>query len=137
MINRSSSSSILLTYKGKILLLSSDFPTGVRQNLWCLIGGQKSDVESFEQTIQRKIKYTTKLELKNICLLPQAPHKDKSKCFYQGELTDKDVNSIERREGQRLEFFTLVEIEKLLLTEATQDILNEYKNAIAQLFARE
>ena len=125
-----------------MLLLSPDMPTtGTPQHLWRLISGEKEDPESFEQAICRKIKHTTKLELTNIQLLSPAAHNKgrpyKGKHFYHGELTDNDVNSIERREGQRLEFFTLVELEKLTLTEATHGLLNEYRNAVEKLFARE
>lgn len=130
------SSSVILTYKGKILLLSPDLDaSGVSQHIWCLIGGKKVDGQSHEQTIYRKIKYTTKLELKNIRLLAPSLHKDPGKYFYHGELTDNDVNCIERREGERLEFYTLVELEKLTLTEATELLLEEYKNAVKELFA--
>ncbi len=110
--------------------------TGPPQLLWRLISGEKEDPESFEQAICRRIKHTTKLELTNIQLLSSATHK-KGKHFYHGELTDKDVNSIERREGQRLEFFTLSELEKLTLTSATEGLLNEYRNTVEKLFARE
>jgi hypothetical protein len=120
-----------------MLLLSPDMPTtGPPQLLWRLISGEKEDPESFEQAICRRIKHTTKLELTNIQLLSSATHK-KGKHFYHGELTDKDVNSIERREGQRLEFFTLSELEKLTLTSATEGLLNEYRNTVEKLFARE
>lgn len=120
-----------------MLLLSPDLDSnGVRQNLWRLIGCEKQDPESFEEAICRKIKYTTKLELTNIQpLSPSA--RDRDKHFYHGELTDNDVNSMERREGQRLEFFTLTELEKLPLTSSMQGFLTEYKNAVRELFIRE
>lgn len=119
-----------------MLLLSPDIPTtGTPQHLWRLISGEKADPESFEEAICRRIKHTTKLELTNIQLLSSA--RNKRSHFYHGELTDKDVNSIERREGQRLEFFTLVELEKLPMTEATHGLLNEYRNTVEKLFTRE
>lgn len=138
MVHDFSFSCVLLTYKGKILLLSPDLdPNSLEQRSWCLIGGENVDAESFEQTIYRKIKYTTKLELKNIHLLSSSLHKNHDKYFYHGELTDNDVNLMERREGQRLEFFTLVELKKLSLTGATELFLAEYKNAVEELLARE
>ena len=121
--------------------------TGAPQLLWRLISGEKEDPESFEEAICRRIKQTTKLELTNIQLLsPPASQARalragsatrKNKHFFHGELTDNDVNSIERREGQRLEFFTLVELKKLPITPATEGLLNEYRNTVEKLFARE
>lgn len=135
MINSPASSSILLTYKGKLLLSSPDLnSSGIPQDSWSLIGGKKVEAESFEQAIRRKIKYATKLELKNIQPLTDAAGSS-GKCFYHGELTDNDVNAIERREGERLEFFTLPEAEKLTLTEMTQEILTDYKNQLEELLA--
>lgn len=132
------SSSVLLTYKGKILLSSPDLPiAGPKPQSWCLIGGKKPDEQSPEQTIQKRIKYITKLELKNINLLSPSLHKNHGEYFYYGQLSDSDVNSIERREGERLEFFTLIELEKLTLTEATEGLLSEYKNAVEELLASE
>lgn len=132
------SSSILLTYKGKILLSSPDLPVaGLKQQSWCLIGGKKPDEQSPEQTIQKRIKYITKLELKNINLLSPSLHENHGEYFYHGQLSDNDVNSIERREGERLEFFTLGELGKLSLTEATEGLLTEYKNAVEELLASE
>ena len=125
------SSAIALTYKGKLLLLSPDIDAqGVEQSLWRFIGGIIKDPESSEQTIQRKVKYTTKLKLKNIQRLSSARRRAH---FYHGELTDDDVNSIERREGERLEFYTLNELEKLTLTETTGEFLAEYKSTVEKL----
>lgn len=108
-------SSALLTYKGKILLQSPDLPSiGQQQHLWCLIGAGK-------------IKYTTRLELKNL--------QKKNEYFYHVELTDNDVNSIERRDGQKLEFYTLVELDKLTLSSETSVFILNNKNTVEELLA--
>lgn len=120
--------SVVLTYKGKILLQSPDLPVnGPLQLSWCLIGGEKIGSESFEQAILRKIKHTTKLELKKINNL--------GRDFYHGELTDNDVNCMERREGQRLEFYTLHDLEKLTLTQTTEGLLTEYRNKVEEILS--
>ena len=132
-LNVFSSIFVLLSYKRKILLLSPDIdPTGIQQHLWCLIGGEDSDPGKYEEVIYRKVKYATKLDLKNLKLLRSSSHK-KNKHFYHTELTDNEVNSIERREGQRLEFFTLPELSKLSLTKSTEGYINEYRNAVEQV----
>lgn len=134
MVHDFSSSSVLLTYKGKLLLLGRDLsPISAETNIWRFIGGEKIDNESFEETIYREIEYTTKLSLKSVQRLSSSRIK-KDKQFYHGKLTDDNVNSIERREGQLLDFFTLPELEKLSLTETTRLFLAEYKNAVEELF---
>jgi len=129
-------SSIVLTYKGKMLLLSPDTPQiSPSQYAWDLIGGRYTDTESSEQSIQRKIKHITKLDLKNIKLLA-SKLQNRNECIYHGELSDSDVNSMQRREGQRLEFYTLTELEKLTLSHAAAGLLAEYKEAVEELLGK-
>ncbi len=82
--------------------------------------------------IHRKIKFTTKLELKKIQRL-FSPVTTRGRHFYHGELTDNDVNSMERRQGQRLEFYALRELGKLALTETTEGFLTEYRAAVEEI----
>lgn len=125
-------SSVVLTYKGKILLLSPDIPSvNPTKFLWGFISGQKTASESSIQTIHRKVKQATKLDLKNIKLV--SVESSESECIYHGELSDIDVNSIERKEGLRLEFYTLRELQKLNLTEDTEGFLNDHKETVEEL----
>ena len=130
------SSSVLLTYKNKLLLLGPEaYPNPSEQPLWRLVGGLKGNKETNKDTIYRKIKHTTSLELKDVNI--SSPFNDLGgECVYHVELTDKDVNKMERREGQRLEFFTLAELSKLSLTEATEVFFTENKTIIEGLLAR-
>lgn len=138
----SSFTSVILTYKGKILLLGADiigidkFDKYTREkigkNLWRFIAGKKTGRESFDQAMIRGIKYITKLELRNIKPL-ETSLKNKSKHFYHVELTDKEVNTMERREGQKLEFYTLMELRKMSLADTTAAFLEEYKYAVESL----
>ena len=119
-----------------MLLLSPDIPTSsVPQFSWGLICGRKTDLESSEQTIQRKIKHATKLDLKNIKLLT-TKLLNKDEYIYHGELSDSDVNSMQRREGQRLEFYTLEELTKLPLSEPCEGFMEDYKETVEELLTR-
>lgn len=132
-----SSSSVLLTYKNKLLLLGPEsHPNSAQPPLWSLISGLKGNKESNQDTIYRKIKYITGLELKNASLFPPFAT-NSTKCVYHAELTDKDVNSMDRREGQRLEFFTLAELPGLSLSPDTKAFLDENRVALQELLARD
>lgn len=131
----------IITYKGKILLLAADiigidkFDKYTREklgkNLWRFIVGKKSGRESFDQAIIREIKYMTKLDLKNVKRM-ETSLKNKNGHFYHVELTDKEVNNMERRSGQRLEFYSLPELTRMSLSDTTSEFLEEYKNSILQ-----
>ncbi len=132
MITNIPQSSVLLTYKGKILLITPDvnLETGVSVKPWSLIGGQTINKETSKQVIQRKIKSATKLDFENIELLPS---KNKNRNFFYIELTDNQVNSIERRDNEKLEFFTLKELDKLNLNETTALLFNEYREEVEKI----
>lgn len=107
-------------------------PGSTKKPLWCLVGGNKNIEESNSDTIYRKIKYTTSLDVTTKDL--SSPFSGSAeKCVYHVELTDNDVNIMERRQGQRLDFFTLNELSTLTLAEATQVFLNENIVTIEEL----
>lgn len=134
MIPKFNESLILLTYKEKILLMIKDYnlATGL-QKIWHMIGGKKESNESFEKTIIRKIKEQMKIEVNDIKFLSISPAKDKSIYFYYGELTDNNVNRIERAEGQELQFFDLKELDKLQLATSTNLFFSKNKSAVEAL----
>jgi hypothetical protein len=130
--------SVILTYKGKVLLVGADMINlnKLNNNIWRFICGEKTGRESFDQAICRLIKYATRLDVKNIQRL-KTHSEDNSKPLYHLELTDKEVNSIERREGQKLEFYSLNELRKLSLTDAAMMSLEEYRSVFEDEFIHE
>lgn len=134
MIHKSSESLILLTYKEKILLMIRNyvFNSGLKK-IWCMIGGKKESSESFEKTIIRKIKEEMNIQVSDVKLLLISPSFDKDIHFYHGKLTDNNVNSIERAEGQELQFFDLKELGKLQLTSSTNLFFTRHRHAIEEL----
>lgn len=49
------------------------------------------------------------------------------------KLTDEHVNSLERGNGQRLEFYTLTEIEKLPLTRQASEVFFKFREEMQKL----
>ena len=94
------------------------------------------DTQSPERTINRRIKFLTNLELENIRLLSKPGKNDKDKYYYHSELTDHDVNFMERREGQRLEFYTLEELDNIILSSTTKLFVEENRDTVEELLAQ-
>jgi ADP-ribose pyrophosphatase YjhB (NUDIX family) len=134
MIHKSNESLVLLTYKEKILLMIKNyvFNSGL-QKTWRMIGGEKENNESSEKTISRKIKEEMNIKIDNIKLLLITPSQDKNTYIYYGKLTDKNVNFIERAEGQELQFFDLDELDNLKLATSADLFFSENKNVVQEL----
>ena len=55
-----------------------------------------------------------------------------SKSCFPAQLTDDDVNNIQRAENQLLDFFTPKELTKLLLSKPTQEFISRHNNLIVK-----
>jgi 8-oxo-dGTP pyrophosphatase MutT (NUDIX family) len=96
---------ILLTYKGKALVMQkvdSPLEEGAQ---WCFIGGGKRGRESSVQALERIVEEETGIKIKGIERVNEN--------FFQARLSDQNVNEIKRQEGQLLDFFTLPDLYKL------------------------
>ena len=114
---------ILLTYKGKVLLMyRSDSAIDVQKHEWCLIGGEKGKDESFEEAMTRRVEKEANIKIDEVEFV--------SKNCYHARLTDDNVNNIKREERQLLDFFTLREIQNLSLTEATKQFIEKHGSLI-------
>jgi len=116
MDNKISPVSILLTYKGKVLLMhKKNGPTDEEKHAWCFIGGVKEDRESFENAMSRRVEKEAGIKIENVEFV--------SESCYHARLTDDNVNKIERGENQLLDFFTLKEAGKLFLSSTTAQFI--------------
>ena len=123
MDDKSSISLILLTYKGKALLMyKTDSANDSEQHDWCFIGGEKGEDESFEEAMSRRVTIEASIELEEVEYL--------SKSCYHARLTDDNVNNIKRDERQLLDFFTLREVQKLPLSQATKLFVEKHGTLI-------
>ena len=115
---------ILLTYKGKVLLMHKEKSViDEEKHPWCLIGGIKGKKESFEQALSRRVQNETGIKIENIEYV--------SEFCYHANLTDADVNNIQRKEHQLLDFFTPRELSKLFLANSTQVFLTKHSDLIS------
>lgn len=132
MIPQSTSISVLLTYKNKLLLLSTDIrePNNKEENIWSLICWNKQH-EINDKNIQSKVKSITQLDLDCISLLTQ--DKKRNSKYYYAKLTDDHINSMDRKSGQLLQFYALAELENLPLTHSTSIFLNHNQNLLKDL----
>lgn len=133
MVRKINESLVLLTYKEKILLMIRNYVlnSGL-QKIWCMVGGEKENNESFEKAIVRKIKEEMNIEINDVKLLLVVPSDSKNTYFYHGKLTDNNVNLIERAEGQELQFFDLKELGKLKLATSANLFFTQNKNIVEE-----
>jgi NADH pyrophosphatase NudC (nudix superfamily) len=122
-VNSVTSGLILLTYKGKVLLMHKQKSViDEEQHPWCLIGGIREEKESFEKALSRRVLKETGIKIENVQVL--------SEFCYHAELTDDNVNKIQRKENQLLDFFNSKELNKLLLSNSTQQFLIDHGSLI-------
>ncbi len=122
---------ILLTYKGKILLvLRETIPSVVGKDIWRFIGGAKKDNKSCEETICSEVEKETSLRLETVAFLSSSLYNNRRQYFYHAELTDDHVNNIKRDDRQLLQFFSLRELEKLPLAVSTKQLISRHKRLL-------
>ena len=114
---------ILLTYKGKALLMyKTDSAIDTDQHEWCFIGGEKNGEESFEEAMARRVEKEASIKIDEVEFV--------SKNCYHARLTDDNVNNIKREERQLLDFFNLREVQKLPLSESTRQFVSKHSALI-------
>ena len=114
---------ILLTYKGKALLMyRMSSPIDAKEQEWCFIGGRKDGGESFEEAMSRRVEKEANIKVEEVEFV--------SENCYHARLTDDNVNNIKRGEGQLLDFFTIGEVQKLHLSEPTRQFVSKHSSLI-------
>jgi isopentenyldiphosphate isomerase len=121
-----SSGLILLTYKGKVLLMHKQKSViDEEQHPWCLIGGIREKKESFKQALSRRVHKEAGIEIENVEFV--------SEFYYHAQLTDDNVNKIQRKENQLLDFFTPKELKNLFLSNSTQQFISKHGSLISPI----
>lgn len=112
---------ILLTYKGKILLLQQEnvFHTDA-YNAWHFIKKANAKNSSAEKTIIQEVYKETQIQLDSVSLLSKKIQENITHYLFYAQLTDKNVNNIIRGEGRLLQFFRLSELLKLQMQPSTK-----------------
>lgn len=89
---------------------------------WCLISVFKKSNEEFKEALSKSVRKETNINIDKIHTV--------SKNYYIAELSDNNVNNIQRNEYQLLNFFTPSEANNLPLTSTTKEFLKLYSNLI-------
>jgi isopentenyldiphosphate isomerase len=122
-VNSVTSGLILLTYKGKVLLMHKQKSViDEEKHPWCLIGGIREKRESFEKALARRVHKEAGINIENVEFL--------SESCYRAELTDDNVNKIQRKDNQLLDFFAPKEVNKLFLSSSTQEFISKHEAVI-------
>ena len=100
----------------------SDSAIDINQHEWCFIGGEKSEDESFEEAMARRVENEASIKIEEVEFV--------SKNCYHARLTDDNVNNIKRDERQLLDFFNLSEVQKLPLSESTRQFVSKHADLI-------
>jgi len=130
-INKSDAALILLTYKGKILLmLQNSSPLVIKDKLWCFIGGSKQKNKSVEASISKLVEKETSIKLPSVEFLSTGLIDEQTSYFYHANLTDENVNNIKRDNDKIFNFFSFREITKLTLTPATKLFVSKHKDIL-------
>ena len=131
MVKSADTTLVFLTYNNKILLLLRDNRMETTDlNTWGFIGGSRNKYESSEETTIREVEESTGLQLLSVKLLTTLVLNDRRKFVYHAALTSGNLNEIRRDEYQNLDFFSLPEVEKLSLEEATKTFLLNHRETI-------
>ena len=118
-----SPSLILLTYKGKALLMHKQKSVlDEERHPWSFISGVFNEKESLEKTLMRRVYAEMGIRIENVELV--------SDSCYHASLTDDNVNSIRRSEHQLLDFFTLKDLKKLFLSSDTYQFVQKHGSLI-------
>lgn len=89
---------------------------------WSLISVFKKSNEEFKEALSKSIKKETNIMIDKIHIV--------SNNYYIAELSDNNVNNIQRNEYQLLNFFTPSETNDLLLTSSTKEFLRRHSSLI-------
>ena len=123
MNNTNSSGLILLTYKGKVLLMHKQKSVvDEEKHPWCFIEAVKDEKESFENALSRTVEEEAGIRIDNVEYV--------SESCYHAKLTDDNVNNIKRGENQLLDFFNPRELKKLFLSKPTQEFISRHRSLI-------
>ncbi len=127
-------SRILLTYKGKVLLtVTENNPNALQNVIWRFIGGMKQKNKSQEETITKLVEKETSIKLVSVEFLSSESVENSIEHHYCAQLTDEDVNNMERAEGQLINFFTFSEIEKLPLSASTKLFITKHRDFLENI----
>lgn len=124
-----------VVYNKKLLLILRDNKPNIPSpNKWGLPGGAIRKNETILKAIKRELKEEINIIPKNIIYLGKQSYEDGSEVFrYFAKLTKDEFQHIKLgNEGQKLEFFSSDELNKIDLATYSTEYFFEYKNQIKE-----
>lgn len=128
-------SSIILTYKGKILLFSYDVSLYKTDNVWDFLKVEKKGSKNIIDFLRKEINLPSKLKQEEIKVDQIVASDENGLQLFHFKLTDEYVNGIDRRNRWRLEFYQFNELEKISFSNEAQMIYTKYKDLIKSLLS--
>ena len=114
---------ILLTYKGKALLMYKyDNSIDDENHEWTFIRVIKKSKEPIKSSLSKMVMKEAGIKVDEIEFVNDN--------FYHARLSDNEVNNIKRDELQLLNFFTLNEVRKLTLSPSTKNFVAQHGELI-------
>lgn len=112
---------ILLTYKGKILLLQRENIINTQNiHAWHFIKKMRVNDAPAESAIIQEVRNETHVLLDKVTLISKVTYGNTIQYLFHSQLSDKNVNNIKRGEGRLLQFFGLNEVNKLQIQPSTK-----------------
>jgi len=120
---------IIENSQGELLhLLRDDNPNIPFPNQWVGLGGIVEKDESFEEAIQRELKEEIGIDISKPQLLKVYNWPEKTEAIFYTKL-DLDIDKIQLKEGQRLKYFSIDELQKTNLAFHDNQIVNDFLNS--------
>jgi len=120
---------LLIIYKNKILLTTRDFPFD--DGVWSFVGEEVLHANSQNGKTTDDVATSLSITSESTGLIGI----ENGISMKFAHLTDKNVNSIERINGERLEFYSQGELSKLTLSESSLKAYTLFGKKIADLLA--
>lgn len=96
--------------------------------VWNFIECKKESNRSHEQSIISKIKSDIGITLSQVALVSCDVVDSQKVYYYCGQLTDRNVNEIRRGEHQLVNFFSIKEVDQLILGSSAHAFWQKHKN---------
>lgn len=111
-------------------------PYQLKKHSWNFIGGVKKSNESFQEAIIKRVEGITHIKLPHIEFLSSILKGNEKRYLYHAQLSDQQVNNMERGEGHLLQFFSFKELETIPLSYSTKLFIAKHRDLMEGMFSK-
>jgi len=101
--------------------------------VWSFFSVTREKNKTLKESIINKVKRETGIQLMAADFLLDMDLNGQDKHFYHSSLNDDNVNSMQRENGETLQFFAIKELSELNLTDATKYFVDTHNELIKKL----